>query len=189
MNPNRAWRCHYIIPLPFQWLNRRSERRIQLRQQRKERKKCDNCERDGCTCTEGSHLSRLHVVCVFIAFSGFICLRTSLQLLYIDPGMKEFIETYGITKVITWPITVFSLLHQKVWTYPDRLKRRRQLKQSQSEKSVNEQNPAIISCPDIPNDSDPNKKTDLQRTTGKPPAGSGKACVWTSICWNIPWSL
>lgn len=60
--------------------------------------------------------------------------------------------------------------------YFARLKRRRQLKQSQSEKSVNEQNPAIISCPDIPNDSDPNKKTDLQRTTGKPPAGSDDGC-------------
>ncbi|XP_044025301.1 nuclear receptor coactivator 7 isoform X2 [Siniperca chuatsi] len=57
-----------------------------------------------------------------------------------------------------------------------RLKRRRQLKQSQSEKNVNEQSPAIISCPDIPNDSDPNKKTDLQRITAKPPAGSDECC-------------
>lgn len=99
MNPNRAWRCHYIIPLPFQWLNRWSEQRIQLMQQ----KKCDNHEQDGSTCTEGSHLSRLHGVFVFIAFSGFICLCTSLQLLYIDPGMKEFIVTYGRTKAIKWP--------------------------------------------------------------------------------------
>lgn len=60
--------------------------------------------------------------------------------------------------------------------YFARLKRRRQLKQSQSEKSVNEQNPAIISCPDIPNDSDPNKKTDLERITAKPPAGSDNGC-------------
>ncbi|GLD71962.1 nuclear receptor coactivator 7-like protein [Lates japonicus] len=56
------------------------------------------------------------------------------------------------------------------------LKRRRQLKQSQSDKNVNEQIPAIISCPDIPNDSDPNKKTDLQRITAKPPAGSDDGC-------------
>nr|XP_046229045.1 nuclear receptor coactivator 7 isoform X2 [Scatophagus argus] len=60
--------------------------------------------------------------------------------------------------------------------YFARLKRRRQLKQSQSEKNVNEQNPAIISCPDIPNDSDANKKTDLQRITAKPPAGSDDGC-------------
>lgn len=58
--------------------------------------------------------------------------------------------------------------------YFARLKRRRQLKQSQSEK--NEQNPTIISCPDIPNDSDPNKKTDVQRITAKPPAGSDDGC-------------
>lgn len=51
-----------------------------------------------------------------------------------------------------------------------RLKRRRQPKQCQSEKAANEQNPAIISCPDIPNE----KKTDLQRITSKPPAGSGE---------------
>ncbi|XP_078130401.1 nuclear receptor coactivator 7b isoform X1 [Sander vitreus] len=56
--------------------------------------------------------------------------------------------------------------------YFARLKRRRQLKQSQSEKNVAEQNPGIISCPDIPNDSDPNRKKDLQRITEKPPAGS-----------------
>ncbi|GAA6234283.1 nuclear receptor coactivator 7-like [Lates japonicus] len=60
--------------------------------------------------------------------------------------------------------------------YFARLKRRRQLKQSQSDKNVNEQIPAIISCPDIPNDSDPNKKTDLQRITAKPPAGSDDGC-------------
>ncbi|XP_032399068.1 nuclear receptor coactivator 7 isoform X2 [Etheostoma spectabile] len=56
--------------------------------------------------------------------------------------------------------------------YFARLKRRRQLKESQSEKNVAEQNPGIISCPDIPNDSDPNRKKDLQRITEKPPAGS-----------------
>uniref|UniRef100_A0A8D0ARA3 Nuclear receptor coactivator 7 n=1 Tax=Sander lucioperca TaxID=283035 RepID=A0A8D0ARA3_SANLU len=56
--------------------------------------------------------------------------------------------------------------------YFARLKRRRQLKQSQSEKNVAEQNPGIISCPDIPNDSDPNRKKDLQRITEKPTAGS-----------------
>lgn len=49
-----------------------------------------------------------------------------------------------------------------------RLKRRKQLRGSQSEKTVNEQNPEIISCPDIPNDSDANKKAELQRVTGKP---------------------
>ncbi|XP_019126143.2 nuclear receptor coactivator 7 isoform X2 [Larimichthys crocea] len=60
--------------------------------------------------------------------------------------------------------------------YFARLKRRRQLKQNQSEKNVNEQNPAIISCPEVPNDSEPNKKTDLQRITAKPPAGSDDGC-------------
>ncbi|XP_059212537.1 nuclear receptor coactivator 7 isoform X2 [Centropristis striata] len=60
--------------------------------------------------------------------------------------------------------------------YFARLKRRRQLKQSQSEKTANEPNPAIISCPDNPNDNDPNKKTDLQRITAKPPAGSDDGC-------------
>ncbi|XP_070705590.1 nuclear receptor coactivator 7 isoform X2 [Pempheris klunzingeri] len=60
--------------------------------------------------------------------------------------------------------------------YFARLKRRRQLKPSQSEKSVNEQSPAIISCPDVPNDSDPNRKTDPQRITAKPPAGSDDGC-------------
>ncbi|XP_068433323.1 nuclear receptor coactivator 7 isoform X2 [Clinocottus analis] len=56
--------------------------------------------------------------------------------------------------------------------YFARLKRRRQLKQSQSEKNVSEQNPAVISCPDIPNVQDPNKKTDLQRIPAKPDAAS-----------------
>ncbi|XP_068580551.1 nuclear receptor coactivator 7 isoform X2 [Cebidichthys violaceus] len=60
--------------------------------------------------------------------------------------------------------------------YFARLKRRRQLKQSQSEKNVTEQNPAVISCPDIPNDKDPNKKTDLQRITAKPHAASDDGC-------------
>ncbi|XP_070781919.1 nuclear receptor coactivator 7 isoform X1 [Enoplosus armatus] len=60
--------------------------------------------------------------------------------------------------------------------YFARLKRRRQLKQSQSEKNVNEQSQAFISCPDVPNDSDPNKTTDLQRITAKPPAGSDDGC-------------
>ncbi|KAK2856258.1 hypothetical protein Q5P01_004993 [Channa striata] len=60
--------------------------------------------------------------------------------------------------------------------YFARLKRRKQFKQSQSDKNVNEQNQTIISCPDIPNDSDPNKKTDRQRVTAKPPAGSGDGC-------------
>lgn len=60
--------------------------------------------------------------------------------------------------------------------YFARLKRRRQLKQSQSDKNVNEQNPAIISCPDIPTDGNPNKKTDLQRTTAKQPTDSDDGC-------------
>ncbi|XP_024912883.1 nuclear receptor coactivator 7 isoform X3 [Cynoglossus semilaevis] len=56
--------------------------------------------------------------------------------------------------------------------YFARLKKRRQLK-SQSDKSVNEQNPAIIFCPDtIPNVGEPNKKADLQRVQTKPSAGS-----------------
>ncbi|XP_051816776.1 nuclear receptor coactivator 7 isoform X2 [Acanthochromis polyacanthus] len=59
--------------------------------------------------------------------------------------------------------------------YFARLKRRRQLKQSQSEKAVNEQNPAIIFCPDFPKDNDP-KKTDLQRVTAKSPAGLNDGC-------------
>ncbi|CAJ1078047.1 nuclear receptor coactivator 7 [Xyrichtys novacula] len=60
--------------------------------------------------------------------------------------------------------------------YFARLKRRRQLKQNQSEKSVNEQSPVIISFPDISNEGEPNKKTDLQRITSKPPAGSDDGC-------------
>ncbi|XP_075940705.1 nuclear receptor coactivator 7 [Anarhichas minor] len=60
--------------------------------------------------------------------------------------------------------------------YFARLKRRRQLKQSQSEKNVTEQNPAVISCSDIPNDKDPNKKTDPQRITAKPHAASDDGC-------------
>ncbi|KAM6992403.1 nuclear receptor coactivator 7 [Tautogolabrus adspersus] len=56
--------------------------------------------------------------------------------------------------------------------YFARLKRRRQLKQNQSEKNVNEPNPTIISCPDNPDDSDPNRKTDLQRIAERPPASS-----------------
>ncbi|XP_074541259.1 nuclear receptor coactivator 7 [Halichoeres trimaculatus] len=60
--------------------------------------------------------------------------------------------------------------------YFARLKRRRQLKQNQSEKNVNEQSPVIISCTDSPDDSDPNRKTDLQRITPKPPAGSDDGC-------------
>ncbi|KAM3603526.1 uncharacterized protein V6R79_024132 [Siganus canaliculatus] len=57
--------------------------------------------------------------------------------------------------------------------YFARLKRRRQLKQNQSEKNVNEQNPAIISCPDVSNDSESNNKADLQRIMAKPTAGDG----------------
>ncbi|XP_034555467.1 nuclear receptor coactivator 7 [Notolabrus celidotus] len=60
--------------------------------------------------------------------------------------------------------------------YFARLKRRRQLKQNQSEKNVNEQSPVIISCPDSPNDSDPNRKLDPQKITAKPPAGSDDGC-------------
>lgn len=53
--------------------------------------------------------------------------------------------------------------------YFARLKRRRQQKQSQSER--NEQNSPVISCPDLQNDNDPdNKKTDLQRVTVEPSA-------------------
>ncbi|KAK5852985.1 hypothetical protein PBY51_006812 [Eleginops maclovinus] len=60
--------------------------------------------------------------------------------------------------------------------YFARLKRRRQLKQSQSERIVTEQNPSIISCPDIPNEGDSHKKTDLQRITSKPLACSDDGC-------------
>ncbi|XP_028295651.1 nuclear receptor coactivator 7 isoform X2 [Gouania willdenowi] len=54
--------------------------------------------------------------------------------------------------------------------YLARLKRRRQLKQSQSGK--NEQNLAIISCADFPHDGNVNKKTDVKSVTAKPVAGS-----------------
>ncbi|XP_040925491.1 nuclear receptor coactivator 7 isoform X2 [Betta splendens] len=59
--------------------------------------------------------------------------------------------------------------------YFARLKRRRQFKQSQSDKNVNEQNQAIISCADIPDDRDLNRKADLQRVPSKPP-GSDDCC-------------
>ncbi|XP_023203570.1 nuclear receptor coactivator 7-like isoform X1 [Xiphophorus maculatus] len=56
--------------------------------------------------------------------------------------------------------------------YFDRLKRRKQLKPTQPEKSQNEPSPAILSsC-----DTDPNKKMDLNRVTDKPPAGLGDGC-------------
>ncbi|KAM4632744.1 nuclear receptor coactivator 7 isoform 1-T2 [Polymixia lowei] len=68
--------------------------------------------------------------------------------------------------------------------YFARLKRRRQLKQSQSEK--NEQHPvnsplksSIISCPDDPNTTDPkdkSSKAELHRVASKPPAGSDDGC-------------
>lgn len=60
---------------------------------------------------------------------------------------------------------------------PYRLKRRKQLKPSQSEKNANEQNPAIISCPGVPKDNDANKKADLQRISSKSPAGSGQSSM------------
>uniref|UniRef100_A0A668ARJ1 Nuclear receptor coactivator 7 n=1 Tax=Myripristis murdjan TaxID=586833 RepID=A0A668ARJ1_9TELE len=70
--------------------------------------------------------------------------------------------------------------------YFARLKRRRQLKQSQSEKSVNEQKPAnsplkssIISCSDIPNATDTkdkNGKADPQGITEKLSAGCDDGC-------------
>ncbi|XP_077408870.1 nuclear receptor coactivator 7b isoform X2 [Vanacampus margaritifer] len=57
--------------------------------------------------------------------------------------------------------------------YFARLKRRRQLKQSQSEKSVNDHGAAVIACPGVPNDSEANKKAGVPRTTSaKAPAGS-----------------
>ncbi|XP_027895906.1 nuclear receptor coactivator 7 isoform X3 [Xiphophorus couchianus] len=56
--------------------------------------------------------------------------------------------------------------------YFDRLKRRKQLKPTQPEKSQNEPSPAIMSSCDM----DPNKKTDLNRVTDKPPAGLGDGC-------------
>lgn len=61
----------------------------------------------------------------------------------------------------------------KLFWHPVRLKRRRQFKQSQSDKNVNEQNQAIISCAD----GDPNKKTDQHRVLSKPPADSGIASI------------
>ncbi|CAN9507465.1 unnamed protein product [Ophioblennius macclurei] len=57
--------------------------------------------------------------------------------------------------------------------YFARLKRRRQLKQSQSEKNANESSPAIISCPDHLNDGDPIKKAESQRVTAKSAASLG----------------
>lgn len=60
---------------------------------------------------------------------------------------------------------------------PYRLKRRKQLKPSQSEKNANEQNPAIISCPGVPKDNDANKNADLQRISSKSPAGSGQTSM------------
>ncbi|XP_061900480.1 nuclear receptor coactivator 7 isoform X2 [Entelurus aequoreus] len=60
--------------------------------------------------------------------------------------------------------------------YFARLKRRRQLKQSQSEKVVNDNSTAVISCPDMPKEGEPNKKAGLQRITAKTPAGSADGC-------------
>lgn len=68
----------------------------------------------------------------------------------------------------------------RVFSNPARLKKRRQLKQSQAEKSASEQNPTIISCPGHPKDVEPNKKTDPQRITSKPPAASGGNCTTNS---------
>lgn len=62
-----------------------------------------------------------------------------------------------------------------------RLKRRKQLKPSQSEKNANEQNPTIISCPGVPKDNDANKKTDLQRISSKSPTGSGQTSMKTPL--------
>ncbi|KAM8831936.1 nuclear receptor coactivator 7 isoform 2-T4 [Spinachia spinachia] len=59
--------------------------------------------------------------------------------------------------------------------YFARLKKRRQLKHSQSEKNVTEPNPAVISCPDLPKDKDPNKDADA-RITAKPHAASDDGC-------------
>lgn len=60
---------------------------------------------------------------------------------------------------------------------PSRLKRRKQLKPSQSEKNANEQNPAIISCPDVAKDNDANNQTEVQRITSTLPAGSGQTSM------------
>lgn len=64
--------------------------------------------------------------------------------------------------------------------YFARLKRRRQLKQSQSEKGLTEQHPSdspIISCPDTP-DADPtaSSEADLQKKNPNPPEGSEDLC-------------
>ncbi|XP_057678171.1 nuclear receptor coactivator 7 isoform X1 [Corythoichthys intestinalis] len=49
--------------------------------------------------------------------------------------------------------------------YFARLKRRRQLKQSQSEKTANELSASVIACADVPKDCEPNNKSGLPRTT------------------------
>lgn len=70
--------------------------------------------------------------------------------------------------------------------YFARLKRRRQLKQSQSEKTLNNQKPPIISCPDFPND-DPNKKTikeEAPTITKKAPASSNEGCKSSERKWE-----
>lgn len=91
-----------------------------------------------------------------------------------------------------WRIGYFSpsteaLNVNGVFLNPVRLKKRRQLKQSQTEKSASEQNSTIISCPGHPNDAEPNKKTDPQRITYKPPAGSGGNCTTNS--WRFETTL
>ncbi|XP_061610489.1 nuclear receptor coactivator 7 isoform X1 [Phyllopteryx taeniolatus] len=61
--------------------------------------------------------------------------------------------------------------------YFARLKRRRQLKQSQLEKTANERGAAVIACPELPKDSEANKKASLPRTTtAKTAAGSADGC-------------
>lgn len=88
-----------------------------------------------------------------------------------------------------WRTGYFSLSTEAlnvscVFSNSVRLKKRRQLKQSQTEKSASEQNSSIISCPGHPNDIEPNKKTDPQRITSKSPAGSGGNCntnSWTTL--------
>eukprot|EP00066_Takifugu_rubripes_P021113 XP_011610379.1 PREDICTED: nuclear receptor coactivator 7-like [Takifugu rubripes] len=60
--------------------------------------------------------------------------------------------------------------------YFARLKRRKQLKPSQSEKNANEQKPPIISCPDVPKGNDGSNKTEVQRITPTLPAGSDSGC-------------
>lgn len=54
--------------------------------------------------------------------------------------------------------------------YFARLKRRRQLKQSQSEKNASEPGPAIISCPDALSDGGLIRRAEPQRVTAKSPA-------------------